>query len=146
MTLQIEDELIQYTAIKTDQPYAVLSCTRGILGTKAVAHPKGAKVHHLKECWSCFVPDGESTLFTEVAQRIATAVNTCGFDFVYLDGLDGAHVIDTEETRWHYGAKFTFEVFKYFGKADYDGDGDLPSPPLVRPLPHASLGPCDQGS
>ncbi len=113
MTLQIEDELIQYTAIKTDQPYAVLSCTRGILGTKAVAHPKGAKVHHLKECWSCFVPDGESTLFTEVAQRIATAVNTCGFDFVYLDGLDGAHVIDTEETRWHYGAKFTFEVFKY---------------------------------
>ncbi|MDD4098262.1 MAG: hypothetical protein PHC30_05795, partial [Lentisphaeria bacterium] len=113
MTLQIEDELIQYTAVKTDRPYAVLACTRGVLGTKAAPHPKGAKAHHLKECWGCFVPDGESTLFAEVAQRIANAVNACGFDFAYLDGLDGAHVIDTEETRWHYGAKFTFEVFKH---------------------------------
>ena len=32
---------------------------------------QGAPVHHLKECWGCFVPDGESALFGEVAGRIA---------------------------------------------------------------------------
>ena len=112
MTLQIDDELIEYTAIKTEAPYAVLKCKRGACGTEPATHMEGAPVYHLKECWGCFVPDGETSLFTEVADKISTAVNECGFDFVYLDGLDGAHVIGGEDARWHYGAKFTFEVFR----------------------------------
>ena len=112
MTLQIDDELIEYSLVKDDAPYAVLQCKRGACGTVPAPHKAGAKVHHLKECWGCFAPDGESTLFTEVADRISSVVNKCKFDFVYLDGLDGSHIIGGEEARWHYGAKFTFEVFR----------------------------------
>ena len=112
MTLQIDDELLEFTLVKDTPPYAVAGCKRGACGTTPAAHAKGAQVHHLKQCWGCFVPDGDSTLFGEVANRIATVINECGFDFTYLDGLDGAHVIGGEENRWHYGAKFAFEVFR----------------------------------
>ncbi|MBQ9367548.1 MAG: hypothetical protein IJT83_07195, partial [Victivallales bacterium] len=112
MTLQIDDELIEYSVVKDDAPYAVLQCKRGACGTVPAPHKAGAKAHHLKQCWGCFAPDGESTLFSEVAGKISNAVNKCNFDFVYLDGLDGSHIIGGEEARWHYGAKFTFEVFK----------------------------------
>ncbi len=112
MTLQIDDELIEYNFVKDDAPYAVLQCKRGACGTVPTSHKAGAKAHHLKQCWGCFAPDGESTLFTEVADKISNAVNKCNFDFVYLDGLDGSHIIGGEEARWHYGAKFTFEVFR----------------------------------
>ena len=116
MVLQIDDELIQYAVVNDSPPYAVTGCQRGALGTRATAHAKGAKAHHLKECWGCFLPDGDSTLFDEVAKRIATVINECGFDFTYLDGLDGAHVIGGEENRWHYGTKFAFEVHKNFNR------------------------------
>ena len=111
-TLQIDDELIEFKEVKDEAPYGVLKCKRGACGTIPAVHKAGAKVHHLKECWGCFAPDGDSTLFSEVADRISTAVNKCNFDFVYLDGLDGSHIIGGEEARWHYGAKFTFEVFR----------------------------------
>jgi hypothetical protein len=68
--------------------------------------------HHSQQCWGCFLPEGDSTLFGEVAGRIASVINECGFDFTYLDGLDGAHVIAGEENRWHYGARFAFEIFR----------------------------------
>lgn len=114
MTLQIDDELIEYSAVNDIAPYAVAGCKRGACGTVPAAHAKGAKAHHLKECWGCFLPDGDSPLFGEVADRIATVINECGFDFTYLDGLDGAHVIGGEENRWHYGTKFAFEVYRRF--------------------------------
>ncbi|MFA6930431.1 MAG: hypothetical protein WCT05_08895 [Lentisphaeria bacterium] len=113
MTLQIDDELIVFKGIRKAAPYAVLECQRGVHSTKAVAHRKGALAHHLKECWGCFAPDGDSTLYSEVAGRIAKCLTDCGFDFCYLDGLDGAHIIGGEEARWYYSAKFTFEVFKH---------------------------------
>lgn len=116
MTLQVDDELIEYTVVSDRQPCGVSGCKRGACGTRPAAHARGAKVHHLKECWGCFLPDGDSTLFGEVADRIATVINECGFDFTYLDGLDGAHVIGGEETRWHYGSKFAFEVFRRFSR------------------------------
>ena len=112
MTLQIDDELLEFSTVTDAAPYAVGGCKRGACGTRPAPHAQGAKVHHLKECWGCFVPDGDSSLFTAVADRIATVINECGFDFTYLDGLDGAHVIGGEENRWHYGAKFTFEMFR----------------------------------
>ncbi|OGV68874.1 MAG: hypothetical protein A3K19_06670 [Lentisphaerae bacterium RIFOXYB12_FULL_65_16] len=114
MTLQIDDELIEYSTVTDGARRGVSGCKRGACGTQRTAHAKGAKVHHLKECWGCFLPDGDSTLFTEVANRISTCINECGFDFTYLDGLDGAHVIGGEENRWHYGTKFAFEVYRKF--------------------------------
>lgn len=113
MTLQIDDELILFRGVRKSAPYAVLECERGLHGTRAAIHQRGAAAHHLKECWGCFAPDGDSTLYDEVAARIAGCLDACGFDFCYLDGLDGAHIIGGEEARWYYSAKFTFAVFRH---------------------------------
>jgi len=111
-TLQIDDELITYTGVSKRQPYAFTGCTRGACGTKPARHGRGAKVHHLKECFGLFVPDPDTTLFEEVAQKAADAFNECGFDMTYLDALDGEDILGGAENAWHYGSKFVFEFFK----------------------------------
>ncbi|MCL5104046.1 MAG: hypothetical protein M1133_08025 [Armatimonadetes bacterium] len=112
LTLQIDDELIEYTGISKDPPYVFTGCARGACGTKPVAHAKGAKVYHLKECFGLFAPDGDSTLLAEVAAKTADAYNECGFDMIYLDALDGADILGGPENDWHYGPKFVFELAK----------------------------------
>lgn len=111
-TLRIGDELIAYAGVQTDGGFAFTGCTRHVCGTAAAAHAKDAKVEHLKECFGLFVPDGDSPLFTEVAARTAEVYNTCGFDMIYLDALDGSDILAGGENAWHYGAKFVFELEK----------------------------------
>ncbi len=113
VTLQIDDELITYAAIQKDSPYAFTECTRGAYGTTVAAHSAGAKVHHLKECFGLFVPDGDSTFLSEVAESTARMFNECGFDMMYLDALDGEDILGGGENGWHYGSKFVFEIWKY---------------------------------
>jgi hypothetical protein len=115
-TLQIDDELITYSEASQKPPYAFQRCKRGACGTRVAPHAKGAKVHHLRECFGMFVPDGDSTLFTEVAAKTAQIYNECGFDMIYLDALDGEDVIAGRENGWHYGSKFTFEICKRLRK------------------------------
>ena len=116
VTLQIDDELITYTGISKQPPYAFTGCARGALGTRVSAHKKGAKVHHLKEVFGLFVPDGDSTLFTEVAAKSAEAFNRCGFDTIYLDALDSEDIFAGPQYGWHYGSKFAFELFERLNK------------------------------
>ncbi|HOZ47882.1 MAG TPA: hypothetical protein PLO37_21505 [Candidatus Hydrogenedentes bacterium] len=110
VTLQIDDELITYSAISKEAPYAFTGCTRGAFGTTAAAHAEGAKVEHLKECFGLFTPDADSTLLAEVAQNTADTYNECGFDMIYLDALDGEGILGGNENAWHYGSKFVFEI------------------------------------
>ena len=112
VTLQIGDELITYSGIAKEPPYAFTGCRRGACGTKVSAHGKGAKVHHLKECFGLLVPDPETTLLAEVAAKTAEAFNTCGFDMMYLDALDGEDVLGGGENGWHYGSRFVYEIWK----------------------------------
>ncbi|MBI4324281.1 MAG: hypothetical protein HY674_03370 [Chloroflexi bacterium] len=112
VTLQVDEELITYTGVGREQPFAFTGCQRGAWGTKAAPHSQGAKVHHLKECFGLFVPDGDSTLLSEVAARTAAAFNECGFDMMYLDALDGEDILGGGENGWHYGSKFVFELWK----------------------------------
>ncbi|MCL5006460.1 MAG: hypothetical protein M1404_07970 [Acidobacteria bacterium] len=112
VTLQIDDELIIYRAIRKQPPYAFLDCERGAYGTAAAPHLPGAKVGHLKECFGLFVPDAESTLFPEVAGKTADTFNECGFDMIYLDALDGEDVLEGAEYGWYYGSKFVYEIWK----------------------------------
>jgi len=112
VTLQIDSELIVYTGVNKQPPFAFTGCQRGACGTKAAPHARGAKVHHLRECFGLFLPDGESTLFEEVAANTANAVNDCGFDMMYLDALDGEGVVAGPEAGWYYGSKFAFEIWK----------------------------------
>ncbi len=110
VTLQIDDELITYAGVSKESPYAFTQCTRGAYGTHVAAHAKGAKVYHLRECFGRFCPDGDSTLFSEVAAKTAELYNGAGFDMIYLDALDGGDTVAGREYAWHYESKFTFEI------------------------------------
>jgi hypothetical protein len=112
VTLQIDDELITYTGVSKEAPFQFIGCKRGAFGTRVSAHAKGAKVHHLRECFGLFVPDGDSPLFEEVAARTAQTYNDAGFDMIYLDALDGGDTVAGREWAWHYEAKFTWEIWK----------------------------------
>ena len=116
VTLHLDDELILFSGVAKDPPFGFTGCTRGALGTKAAPHAAGAKAHHLKECFGLFVPDGDSTLLTEVAAKTAEAYNECGFDMMYMDALDGEGILGGGENGWHYGSKFVFEVCKRLKK------------------------------
>lgn len=116
VTLRIEDELITYTGVSKTEPFGFTGCVRGAYGTRRSAHPAGAKVYHLKECFGLFVPDPETTLLEEVAEANARAYNEAGFDMVYLDALDGEDVLGGTEWGWHYGTRFVFELFKRMKK------------------------------
>ncbi|HOH30038.1 MAG TPA: hypothetical protein PLC40_10200, partial [Candidatus Hydrogenedentes bacterium] len=110
VTLWIDDELILYADIGKDSPYEFRQCIRGAHGTRPAAHAKNAPIRHLKECFGLFVPRGDSTLYTEVAQRTAELYNYCGFDMLYLDALDGAGILAGGGNAWHYEAKFVHEL------------------------------------
>ncbi len=113
-TIQIGDELIVFTGVTSEAPYTFTECQRGAYGTTAAAHAKDAKVFHLKECFGLFAPDPDSDLFDKVIAETARTYNECGFDFMYMDALDGSDVIDLKgggRFAWYYGAKFTYELF-----------------------------------
>lgn len=111
VTLQIDEELITYAGISKEPPYAFTDCQRGAYGTKAARHEAGVKVYHLKECFGLFTPDGDSTLFDEVAARTAEVYNQCGFDMIYLDALDGTDVLGHWPNSYKYYAnKFVFTL------------------------------------
>jgi len=112
VTLQIDDELIAYSGLSKDPPYAFTQCQRGALGTTATPHARGAKVGHLKECFGLFAPDPEAPLFQEVAAKNAELANKAGFDAIYFDALDGEDVLGGAENSWHYGSAYVFEVAK----------------------------------
>ncbi|MFH1008515.1 MAG: hypothetical protein V1800_13600 [Candidatus Latescibacterota bacterium] len=116
VTLQVDDELITYTGITKEFPYAFTGCKRGACGTRIASHAAGAKAHHLKECFGLFTPEADSTLFEEVAARTAQVFNECGFDMIYLDALDGEDILGGPENGWHYGSKFVFDLWKRLNK------------------------------
>ncbi len=115
--VQVDDELMIYSGVSKEAPYAFTGCQRGALGTKAAPHAAGAKVHHLKECFGFLAPDPDSELFTRVVQTTADFYNECGFDMVYLDALDAEDILGGGQWGWHYGSKFVFELFKRLKKA-----------------------------
>ncbi|NQT40471.1 MAG: hypothetical protein HQ581_23455, partial [Planctomycetes bacterium] len=116
VTLQIDDELITYAGVSKQPPYVFTQCTRGACGTTVAAHKTGAKVHHLRECFGRFCPDGDSTLLSEVAAKTAELYNGAGFDMIYLDALDGGDTIAGRDNAWHYQSKFTFEICRRLNK------------------------------
>ena len=110
VTLRIGEELVTYTGIDKVPPYRFTGCTRGAHGTQKSSHRPGEKAFHLKECFGLFVPDPNTDLLTEVAAHSAEAYNTCGFDMIYLDALDGEDILGGREWGWHYGSRYTWEL------------------------------------
>jgi len=112
-TVRIGTELINYTGVTTTVPYSLTGCTRGAFGSTAASHSAGASSYHVvRDNVGMFVPDPNTSLFTEVAQKTADAINLGGFDMLYMDGLNGAGILAGDSWAWHYGPKFMFEVVK----------------------------------
>jgi hypothetical protein len=114
--LHIGDELVTFGAANQKPPWGFTKIQRGAFGTKASAHQKGAKARHLKECFGLLVPNPESTLFEEIAKNHAEIVNSCNFDGIYLDAIDGSSILRGPDECWYWADKFVFEIQEHLKK------------------------------
>ncbi len=114
--LHIEDELVIFAAANQEPPWGFTKLQRGAFGTEASAHQKGAKARHLKECFGLLVPNPESSLFEEIAKNHADIVNSCDFDGIYLDAIDGSSILRGPDECWYWADKFVFEIQKHLKK------------------------------
>ena len=114
--LHIDDELITFDAVSQEPPWQFTKVQRGAFGTKPAAHQKGAKARHLKECFGLLVPDPESSLFEEIAKNHADIVNSCDFDGIYLDAIDGSSILRGADECWYWADKFVFDIQKHLKK------------------------------
>ena len=110
VVLHLDDELVTFSGASKTPPWRFTGVKRGALGTTAATHAKGTAARHLKECFGLFVPNPESTLFTEIAANHADIVNQCDFDGLYLDAIDGSSILRGSDECWYWADKFVFEI------------------------------------
>src|SRR5439155_15346337 len=108
--LHLGDELITFGAVSQQAPWRFTGVKRGAFGTAPSAHEKGAKARHLKECFGLFVPNPETSLFTEIAANHADVADRCGFDGIYLDAIDGSSILRGGDECWYWADKFVVEI------------------------------------
>lgn len=113
--IQIDDEIITYNELSTSPPYSFSQCERGVHGTKASSHKKGAKVYHLAEIWGLYSVDVKNSILDEVAQHVADIVNDCEVDMVYFDGSEYASEQDVPD--WY---ATSLCKYAYFSKWNRD--------------------------
>jgi hypothetical protein len=116
VVLHLGDELATFGGVSQQPPWRFTGLKRGVLGTRAAPHAKGATARHLKECFGLFVPDPESSLFVEIAANHAEVVNACDFDGIYLDAIDGSSILRGGEECWYWADKFVMEIQKRLRK------------------------------
>jgi hypothetical protein len=114
--LHIDDELVTFGAVSQEPPWQFTKLARGVFGTKPAAHQKGAKARHLKECFGLLVPNPESSLFEDIAKNHADIVNSCDFNGIYLDAIDGSSILRGGDECWYWADKFVFDIQKHLKK------------------------------
>ena len=89
--LQIGGELLQYTGIRREKPYAFTGLTRGAFKTTKLVGtiPAGTRVAYLHQRYIAFYPNPDSPLAEKLASRLAEVYNFCGLDDFYFDGSEG---------------------------------------------------------
>ena len=87
--LEIDGELIEYRAVRREEPYAFTGIVRGSQRTKVRDHAAGTRVKYLQQRYFCFYPEPDSPLATELADRLAGVYNAIGSDMIYFDGSEG---------------------------------------------------------
>ena len=110
VALHIGDELVTFGGATKQPPWKFTEVKRGVLGTTAASHSAGSAARHLKECFGLFVPDVDSSLFSEIASNHAYVVNLCGFDGIYLDAIDGSSILRGDNDTWYWASKFVVEI------------------------------------
>jgi hypothetical protein len=112
MDILVGDEILTYSGLRSTPPFGLTQCTRGAYGTRAATHSRRAALRNLQEVFGTYVPEVGSSLMTDMKKRIASIVNTCGFDMIYMDGLDGADAFEGPEWAWYHGADFALSIFR----------------------------------
>ena len=116
VVLHLGDELAAFGGVSQGPPWRFTGVKRGVLGTQAAPHKQGTTARHLKECFGLFVPDPESSLFTEIAANHAAVVNHGEFDGIYLDAIDGSSILRGGGECWYWADKFVMEIQKRLKK------------------------------
>lgn len=84
--IQIDDEIIVCGKTGSAGPHIFSNCKRGAYGTIKTPHKAGTTIYRLAQGAGSYMADLKTSLKDQIADRIATVVNTCGFDMLYFDG------------------------------------------------------------
>ena len=88
--LRFGSELMQYTGIRREKPYAFTGIRRGVLGTRRGGpYPAGMRVDYPRNHYLAFYPEADSPLADELAERLGNVYRTCRLDELYFDGSEG---------------------------------------------------------
>ncbi|MBR4654926.1 MAG: hypothetical protein IKO72_16335 [Kiritimatiellae bacterium] len=87
--VRIGGELIQYTGFTQTPPYAFTGIKRGAYGTVVEPHAAGEPVVYPRQRFYSLLADADSPVGAEMAKIQGDLFGVCGFDQIYLDGLDG---------------------------------------------------------
>ncbi len=87
--LRLGTELVQYSEIVSQPPYAFAKCQRGAFQTRPASHAAGDRADYLQQRYLAFYPEPGSPLAEELADRLANVFNTCQLDQIYFDGSEG---------------------------------------------------------
>jgi len=89
--MRLGGELIQYSAIRREKPYAFMGLKRGAFGTKRnnETFPAGTRIDYLHQRYGAFYPAPDSSLADRLADRLAEVYNTGNLDEFYFDGSEG---------------------------------------------------------
>lgn len=87
--IRIGTEIIRYSEISREPPYAFLKCERGAFKTRPAAHAVGERADYLQQRYMAFYPQPDSPLADELAACIGQVFKTCNLDQFYFDGSEG---------------------------------------------------------
>ena len=87
--LRLGAEIVQYSQVVSQPPYAFSGCRRGAFQTRPANHEAGGPADYLQQRYIAFYPQPGSPLADDLAEHIAKVFNTCGLDQIYFDGSEG---------------------------------------------------------
>lgn len=87
--IRIGTEIVQYSEVVAEPPYAFAKCERGAFKTRPAAHAAGDRADYLQQRYIAFYPEPGSPLADDLADHIANVFNTCQLDQIYFDGSEG---------------------------------------------------------
>lgn len=89
--MRIGDELVQYTGVRREKPYAFTGVTRGAFKSPVGGTvPAGTRMDYLRVCYGCFFADPRSKLADRQASLARRTFETAGLDQIYFDASEGA--------------------------------------------------------
>ena len=100
--VRIDDELIQYGGVNAN---GLTDCKRGLYGTKAAEHKKGAKASHFVRAYGYHMPDLDGDFIDEIAGNFALLANELPLDMIYFDGSELLQRPGDGGEHWYYNAR-----------------------------------------